>query len=182
MIGLVAGVLYLLGSDFLIKLRLDDAVDAIPVHGVNGVWGCIAVGLLSHPDRLLQAFGTDEHPGFFYSLARGDANARLLGCQTIGVLFVFGWTFVTMLPFFLWLNFMGWFRSESVQELVGLDIAYHGGGAAAGGDNMMTAPEDEVRDEYLDAYQKYRQSMMTKRNKRGGDRSGNDTSVHSSEH
>lgn len=167
-IGMIAGILYIAGSDALIKLRLDDAVDAIPVHGVNGIWGLISVGLFTHPERLLQSYGTEAHPGFFYSLSSGGVDARLLACQLVGVLFIFGWAFVTMLPFFLWLNFMGWFRSESVQELVGLDIAYHGGGAPGGGENLMAGPDDEVRDEYLDAYQKYRQNMLEKRGKRGG--------------
>ena len=35
-IGAVAGLLYLGGSTFLIKIKLDDAVDAIPVHLFNG--------------------------------------------------------------------------------------------------------------------------------------------------
>ena len=57
---------------------------------------------------------------------------------------------------------MGWFRSESVQELVGLDIAY--GGAGAGQHQMLTDDgEDGVKEEYLDAYEKYRQNMREKR-------------------
>ena len=39
-IGAIAGLIYLGGSALLIKLRLDDAVDAIPVHMFNGVWVC----------------------------------------------------------------------------------------------------------------------------------------------
>ena len=163
-VGFVAGGLYLGASDFLIYLRLDDAVDAIPVHMVNGMWGLISVGLLSSPSRMLQAYGTDEYPGFFYSLGQGSANANLLGCQVLGLLFIFGWTFVIMLPFFLWLNFMGWFRSESVQELVGLDISY-GGIGAAGGLLQPEEGDEGVKEEYLDAYEKYRQNMRAKRTK-----------------
>lgn len=120
------------------------------------------MGLLTHPERLRQAYGSDAHPGFFYSLGRGDVDAKLLGCQVLGILFIFGWTFVMMLPFFVWLNFMGWFRSESVQELVGLDISYGGVGAAQG---LLHADEgdDGVKEEYLDAYEKYRQNMREKR-------------------
>lgn len=103
MVGLCAGCVYLFGSDALISLRLDDAVDAIPVHAMNGMWGLIAVGLFSEPRRLLEAYGSDEHPGLFYSWARGETNANLLGCQVLGILFIFGWTFFIMLPFFLWL-------------------------------------------------------------------------------
>ena len=57
---------------------------------------------------------------------------------------------------------MGWFRSESVQELVGLDISYGGVGAAQG---FLTGEEgdDGVKEEYLDAYEKYRQNMREKR-------------------
>lgn len=152
----------------MIYLRLDDAVDAIPVHMVNGMWGLISVGLLSSPKRLLMAYGNDTHPGFFYSFTHGGADANLLGVQMMALLFIFGWTLTIMLPFFLWLNFMGWFRSESVQELVGLDIAYGAVGTAAG----LLVPEegDEgVKDEYLDAYEKYRQNMREKRTKTKGE-------------
>jgi ammonia channel protein AmtB len=143
-------------------VRLDDAVDAIPVHMVNGMWGLIAVGLLSEPERMRQAYGTGDYPGFFYSLGGGDVAANLLGCQVLGILFIFGWSLCIMLPFFLWLNFMGWFRSESVQELVGLDITY-GGVVAAQGFLLGDDGDDGVNEEYLDAYEKYRQSMRGKR-------------------
>ncbi len=46
-IGLVAGVLVIWSVFFFDKLRIDDPVGAISVHGVNGAWGLIAVGLFS---------------------------------------------------------------------------------------------------------------------------------------
>merc|ERR1712226_1669532 len=48
-----------------------------------------------------------------------------------------------MFPFFIWLNYMGWFRADSLEELVGLDISYHGGQALAG---------DDVKLEYIEAF------------------------------
>merc|ERR1712238_408282 len=45
-IGLISGIIYALASKLLIKLKIDDAVDAIPVHLFNGMWGCIALGYL----------------------------------------------------------------------------------------------------------------------------------------
>jgi hypothetical protein len=62
---------------------------------------------------------------------------------------------------------MGWFRSESVQELVGLDITY-GGVDAAQGLMMHDDGEDGVKEEYLDAYEKYRQNMREKRSAEAG--------------
>ena len=58
MTGLIAGVLYLWSSDMLIFFKLDDVVDAVPVHFVSGVWGCLVVGLLSEPEGMGEAYGT----------------------------------------------------------------------------------------------------------------------------
>ena len=92
-VGFFAGALYLGASDLLIKFKIDDAVDAVPVHMVGGVWGLLSVGLLSAPELTLHAYGTDEHPGIFYSWGSGNSDARLLACQVFGLLFIFGWTF-----------------------------------------------------------------------------------------
>ena len=46
-IGAVAGVLVVLSVFFFDKVKIDDPVGAISVHGVNGAWGLIAVGLFS---------------------------------------------------------------------------------------------------------------------------------------
>jgi len=46
-IGAVAGVLVVVSVFFFDKLKIDDPVGAISVHGVNGAWGLIAVGLFS---------------------------------------------------------------------------------------------------------------------------------------
>jgi ammonium transporter, Amt family len=142
-IGTIAGWIYLLGSAWLIRIRLDDAVDAIPVHLFGGMWGSFAVGLFSSPERMLAAIGNDSSVGWFYELGRGSFNANLLACQVSGILFVFGWSTVLMFPFFIWLNYMGWFRADSLEELVGLDISYHGGSALG---------NDEVKLEYVEAF------------------------------
>src|SRR5205085_4178770 len=46
-IGLVAGVLVIWSVFFWERLGLDDPVGAISVHGVNGAWGVIALGLFA---------------------------------------------------------------------------------------------------------------------------------------
>jgi len=141
--GVISGWIYIGGSSWLIRHRIDDAVDAIPVHMLNGIWGLIAVGLCASPQKLDLTFNTSKHVGWFYSWGRGSGDATLLACQTLTVLFILGWVLVTMLPFFVWLNYKGWFRSDSLEELVGLDISYHGG--EAGG------PQGGVKKEYIDA-------------------------------
>jgi Amt family ammonium transporter len=46
-IGAVAGVLVVMSVFFFDKIKIDDPVGAISVHGTNGVWGLLAVGLFS---------------------------------------------------------------------------------------------------------------------------------------
>jgi ammonia channel protein AmtB len=166
-VGSIAGILYILGSELLVRIKIDDAVDAIPVHAIGGLWGLLAVGFCASPSRMGQVYGeaAAQHPGFFYTFPSGS-HFDLLGCQVVGILFILGWTLVTMLPFFLWLNFMGWFRSGSVQELVGLDIAYNldgGEGVMAMAGGLDPGYEEDVRPEYMDAYQRYRDAMREKR-------------------
>lgn len=46
-IGIVSGILVVVAVEFVdIKLKIDDPVGAFSVHGVNGMWGGLAVGLL----------------------------------------------------------------------------------------------------------------------------------------
>jgi Amt family ammonium transporter len=48
LIGLIAGILVIDASFYIEnKLKIDDTVDAIAVHGVNGAFGIIALGLFA---------------------------------------------------------------------------------------------------------------------------------------
>jgi len=128
-IGLVSGLVYKFSSGLLVKMKIDDAVDAIPVHLFNGIWGCIATGLFAEPNRTKLAYGSDVHVGWFYSWSRGDADANLLLCQFAGILFIIGWTTVVMTPFFLVLKLSGVLRVDPVEERVGMDYSHHKGSA-----------------------------------------------------
>jgi len=157
LIGGIAGVLYIGGSNLLLKLRLDDAVDAIPVHMVNGMWGMIAVGFLACPRHLNMAYGTEiEHVGWFYSLSRGSADARLLAAQIVGILFILAWCLAIMMPFFVWLDWKGWFRSDPLEEIVGLDTSYHGG-------LILMSGDDSVNPEYISQFKKQRTELRQRK-------------------
>lgn len=120
----------------------------------TGIWGVLATGLFSSPSRLLDAYGTDEYAGWFYEIGRGRLDATLILNQVLSVIFIVGWVVFTMLPFFLWLNYMGWFRSDSLEELVGLDLSYMGNNAHvlqqqsqhSGGDDFSSAAPDDATD------------------------------------
>ncbi|KAL3790613.1 hypothetical protein ACHAWO_005284 [Cyclotella atomus] len=122
--GVVGGWVYIFVSNLLVKLRIDDAVDAVPVHFGNGMWGCIAVGLFAEPGRTANAYSAHGNYGLVYG-----TGANLLGAQVVGLLWIIGWVTVIMTPYFLLLNSMGLFRVDSIEEEVGLDISHHKGAA-----------------------------------------------------
>ncbi|KAL3796987.1 hypothetical protein ACHAW5_005022 [Stephanodiscus triporus] len=136
-IGLISGVVYLSGSRLMIRFGIDDAVDAIPIHMLNGMWGCIAVGLFADPAYLVLSHPEMSSAGLFYS------NGNLLVCQIVGIFFVFGWVTITMTPFFCVLHYAGWLRADSLEEIVGLDISYHGGFRQRGVETESNHDEEE---------------------------------------
>jgi ammonium transporter, Amt family len=153
-IGVVSGLLYLGSSTLLIYLRIDDAIDGVPIHAVNGAWGVLATGLLSTPKALKQAYGSNDHVGFFYSMYhKGSMDATLLGNQIIGVIFICGFVVVTMVPFFLILQYFEWLRVDTEKEIIGLDAT------------CMNAPEEDPADVFArvqDELRRHREAMESR--------------------
>ena len=115
-IGLVAGILVVVAVEFIdIKLKIDDPVGAVAVHGVNGMWGTLAVGLFATGN------GQDEIKGLFYG---GGFNQ--LGIQALGVLAVAAWTIVTMVIVFQLIKHTVGLRVTKDEEMKGLDVTEHG--------------------------------------------------------
>ena len=173
LIGIVSGWVYLFTSHALVARCIDDAVDAIPVHLANGLWGCLAVGLFATPENIMNLYGNDLHAGCFYEFMRGSGSFSLLAAQMIGTSFISIWVFIIMSPFFWVLNYLGWFRADSLEEVVGLDLSYHGYSAT-------TVPET-IHEDYFEAY---RNRKLSKRKSYHGEshcseRSSRSTSHHS---
>lgn len=142
-IGLIAGWVYIFWSKLLVKLKIDDAVDAIPVHFGNGIWGCIAVGLFAEPTRTANAYSDHGHYGWFYMWGMGSGDGSLLLAQICGVLWVIGWVTAIMVPYFHLLNVLGLFRVDSLEEEVGLDISHHKGAAYD-----LSGPTEEAQEKF----------------------------------
>ena len=155
----IAGTSYPFCSDLLVWLKIDDVVDATPVHLVCGIWGVLAVGFFSEPSLVTKVTGISGHPGLFYSLSEGHTDASLLACQTVGVVFILGWTAATMLPFFLGVHKLDLFRAQAVEEIVGLDMVF------TDKDNTMDDDEREEigRDEYVSAYEEFKRRQLEQR-------------------
>ena len=115
-IGIVAGILVVIAVEFIdIKLKIDDPVGAVAVHGVNGMWGTLAVGLFA------TGKGQDGITGLFYG-----GGFTQLGIQAIGVLAVAAWTIVTMVIVFQVIKHTIGLRASKEEEMKGLDVTEHG--------------------------------------------------------
>ena len=117
-IGAIAGILVIVAYNFVDrKLKIDDPVGAFAVHGVNGAWGCLALGLFadgSYGDGLNGVPGTVK--GLFY----GDGKQFI--AELIGVLTCAIFVFVVMYLFFKISNKITPIRVSAADEIAGLDI------------------------------------------------------------
>jgi Amt family ammonium transporter len=82
-IGLVAGLLVVESVFFFDRIKIDDPVGAISVHGVNGAWGCLSIGLFAdgtYGDGWNGVTGTVT--GLFYGGGVSQFLAELIGVAT----------------------------------------------------------------------------------------------------
>jgi Amt family ammonium transporter len=107
-IGAIGGVIVVVSILAIDKIKIDDPVGAISVHGVCGVWGTLAVGIFSfNPEHSLMT--------------------QLIGTAAIGA-FGFAFSFVV---FFLLKLIVG-VRVGVEEETLGLDLSEHGMAAYTG--------------------------------------------------
>jgi Amt family ammonium transporter len=95
-IGAVGGVLVVFSILFMDKLKIDDPVGAISVHGVVGMWGLIAVAI-TNPDATMKA-------------------------QLIGLVTIFAWTFVASFITWLVIKMVMGIRVSAEEEFEGVDL------------------------------------------------------------
>ncbi len=119
-IGLIAGVLVCLSVEFFErKTKIDDPVGAISVHGINGIWGVISVGLF--------ADGTSNYGGSWNGVD-GSVRGLFYGdpgqlvAQLIGVGTLIGFVFTLSLVFNIVVDKIIGQRVSAQAELEGLDL------------------------------------------------------------
>jgi Amt family ammonium transporter len=117
-IGAIAGILVIVVYNFVdTKLKIDDPVGAFAVHGANGIWGVLSLGLFadgSYGDGWNGVAGPVK--GLFY----GDGKQFL--AELIGATVCFVFTFVVMYFFFKILKKTVGLRVSEAEEVAGLDI------------------------------------------------------------
>lgn len=103
-IGAIAGVLVVFAVVFFDRIKIDDPVGAISVHGVNGAWGTLAAGIFN----------------------MGGTSLHIIGVQVLGIVACFAWAFTTGFILFKVIDKTMGLRVTAEEEMEGLDFAEHG--------------------------------------------------------
>jgi len=106
-IGAIAGVLVVLSVMFFDKIRVDDPVGAVSVHGVCGAWGTLAAGLFN---------------------IKG-VTAAIVMTQLTGIGAAFIWSFGCAFIVFKLIDKTMGLRVSEEEEMMGVDIVEHGANA-----------------------------------------------------
>ena len=106
-IGAAAGIIVVLSVLFWDKIKVDDPVGAISVHGVCGAWGTLAAGIFNI----------------------GGTSLKIIGVQLLGIGACFLWVFPTAFLMFKLIDKTVGLRVSPEEEMEGLDLAEHGGNA-----------------------------------------------------
>lgn len=110
LIGLIAGPVFFSLHRLLLRFRIDDAIDAVPVHLGGGIWGTIAVAIFADYDTL----GT------------GLSFGSQLGVQLLGVAVAGLWTFLIVFTVLWIVNKFLKLRVSAEDEHIGLNVSEHG--------------------------------------------------------
>ena len=115
-IGLLGGVAVVFSVLLFERIKIDDPVGAISVHGTCGALGTLLLGFFH------------QEQGIFFAADEGAAF-KFLGVQFVGVIAVFAWCMVTGLILFGAIKAVVGLRVSKEEELEGLDYGEHGASA-----------------------------------------------------
>ena len=117
-IGLVGGVIVVFSVLAFDKIKIDDPVGAVSVHGTCGIWGTLSIGLFAKYD---DAFLGREDAGLIYG-----GGFDQLAMQFVMVVIVIAWVGIASFILFGALKATMGLRVSEEEEVTGLDVAEHG--------------------------------------------------------
>jgi ammonia channel protein AmtB len=120
-------VYYCTSKLILLKLRVDDPLDAIAVHAACGAWGMIGSAAFAKASLATTWFGPP--PGGPADGVRASGfimggGGALLAAHLVYILVIAAWTLGLMVPFFLLLKRAGILRVPPDAEVAGLDVSF----------------------------------------------------------
>merc|ERR1711988_1483668 len=122
MAGIMAALVFIGTSKLLVRLRIDDPLDAFAVHGANGLWGLLVCGIFATKAGVIYS-GSDESG---YDCSDTGGCPIVFAANLSFGLAVIAWTASTSLVIFGLLKLVGKLRVPESEELEGLDSSEHG--------------------------------------------------------
>jgi ammonium transporter, Amt family len=117
LIGFIAGILVFYSIRFFEKIKIDDPIAALSVHGTAGVWGTLSNGFFATKE-----LATVGKPGLFYG-----GGLHQLGVQALGVFTCAAFAFiVSFILLAVMKKVMNGLRVTEEEEIIGLDMSEHG--------------------------------------------------------
>lgn len=118
-IGIIGGVLVYFSMKLFDKLKIDDPIFALSVHGAAGIWGTLSTGFFATPELAERNGGL---AGLFYG-----GGFTQLGVQTLGIVSSAAYAFiVSYIILKIMKQVMGSIRVTEEEEMMGLDMSEHG--------------------------------------------------------
>lgn len=117
LIGFIAGILGFYSIRFFEKIKIDDPIAALSVHGTAGIWGTLSTGFFA-----TKGLATVGKPGLFYG-----GGLHQLGVQAMGVITCAAFAFiVSFILLAIMKKAMNGLRVTEEEEMIGLDMSEHG--------------------------------------------------------
>jgi Amt family ammonium transporter len=129
LIGIIGCFVYLSLSKLLLYLKIDDPLDASPVHMGCGIWGTLAVGIFGNDDNAAFA-GYPGSAAGYHPFRTGEQ----LGVQIVGIICIVAWTAGWSAFLFYGIKHTIGLRVSEEVEDAGLDTSEHGTSAYNEGD------------------------------------------------
>ncbi|UTR09140.1 ammonium transporter [Evansella sp. LMS18] len=118
-IGIIAGIIVHFSMKLFDKLKIDDPIYALSVHGIAGIWGTLSTGFFATPQLAAMNGGS---AGLLYGGGFTQLGVQALGVFSSGV-FAFVVSFAILLAIRPLVNGL---RVSREKELLGLDMSEHG--------------------------------------------------------
>lgn len=130
-IGLLAGLLVVGAVLFFDRIRIDDPVGAVSVHGACGLFGVLAVGFFATTEG--SPLGAESVDGLLYGGGAGQLVTQVIGVGAIG-----GFVAISMVILFGAIKLLMGLRVGETEEVEGLDVHEHG--SAGYGEDISFGP------------------------------------------
>jgi Amt family ammonium transporter len=128
LIGITSSWVYIAGHYLFLALKIDDPLDAAPLHGLTGAWGLLCVGIFCTDENVQYA----AYPNVNDACARGEQ----FGVQVVGMIIIFIWCVGTAGLVFFGIKATIGLRVPADQEEIGMDLSEHGGDGFADVDDL----------------------------------------------